>query len=227
MNRRVRLLFWIGYLSRFWIKLLVAPVLRFIDRQAKDPTYDGIRIVGLLLDPEMQSNFVARTSEALALIKARDPRRFRRIKREIRSIVSMSLSPGSYTRPWRQCNIDFRHFDFASNPESALQSYCCVLVHEATHGHLYSRYINYDEKSRERIERLCRKEEGHFARRAFPDTWNQWFHPFDPADWHSSWHASRREKRARAWKKLKEIWQHRNGASVPAPAPAEGSSEAN
>jgi hypothetical protein len=219
MTTRAKLLYLIWYWRCSWLRLLFAPVHRLFEK--RDPSYEGIVITGLLLSPEMKAVFEARTREALEIIKTRDPRRFRRIQREVWRIVSMSDSLGSYNRAWRQCNVDFHAFDF-STPEQALHRYCCLLVHEATHGHFDTKYISYKAERRERIERLCVKEEERFARRAFPDTWQQCFRPFDVTDWNFSWHATRLEKRARRWRRLKEMWQMRTEVPSQTAAPVQG-----
>jgi hypothetical protein len=199
---RIRLLYYFGCLTRWpFLQLVFAPLELITRRLFTEEIFEGIRIVGMYPNPQHRSAFVARTREALALIKLHDPRRFRRIQREVAAIDDSCLtSPGRYRRLLRECSVNMRRLDFASNAELTLRRYCCLLIHESTHGRFYSRYIHYRGDWRERIERLCRKEEERFARRAFPDSWREIVEEFDPSKWHFSWHASRREKLIRNWR---------------------------
>jgi hypothetical protein len=216
MCMRKRLLFYTGYWCRNWRMLLSAPLMRYVDSITHDPSSESVRIVGARTGPEDRPKFVARTVEALAMLKARDPRRFQRLKREIHRISDMAVpwSTASYNRPLRECKVNFGRFNFEEDPELALQYYCCVLVHEATHGACYSRWINYTVAFRTRIERLCCLEAERFARRAFPDIYEYLIREFDPSRWEFSWRGSRWKKWALSWPVIKEVFRNRNVKST-------------
>jgi hypothetical protein len=213
---RAKLHFLLWYIRRYWFQLLVLPLARAMNALLAKPVHEGIGIMVVLPNSSNGSLFVVRTIKALELIKTRDPRRFRRIKREFRIITDMCPTGcGGYNRPLRECWVDLASFDFANQPDLSLERYCCLLVHEATHGHCYSHYIPYDRNLRERIERLCRREEERFARRAFPETCQELIREFDPADWHFSWYASAWAKFVRRWRKFMKILRTKDVAATP------------
>src|SRR5215204_1858873 len=70
----------------------------------------GIRMVDTLDTSE--PNFFQTVEAALSLIKDRDPRRFSRLKREIRLVVHLPVATGAqYSRLKRVCTVDLRHLD--------------------------------------------------------------------------------------------------------------------
>jgi hypothetical protein len=134
------------------------------------------------------AEFVARTQEALDLIRRHDPRRFRRIQSRLRYIVNKELfSGGEYDRRLHACHIDFERLDFAANHEWCLLWYASALVHEATHGVIASKGVPYDDNTRARIERLCHTEEKRFVLRARPRALNDIVGEFDETQWSEYW----------------------------------------
>ena len=122
----------------------------------------GIRIFDP--NPETFPHSVKALNEALELIEQNDPRRFKRVKNEIRSIVQMPVAEsGSYSRLTRACTIDLRHFPLTETPKFALVLLAGLIVHEATHGHLFSKGIMHTKKVFQRTETACWKEEVRFA----------------------------------------------------------------
>jgi hypothetical protein len=161
--------------------------------------YKGIRIYSFSFSRTEPAAFLQPTLEALQLVERVDARRFRRIQREIRFIIHSELPSGAvYIRPGRYCHVDYTRYDFAKGHEWYLRSSAATLVHEATHGAVYSRYVAYTRRYRLRIERLCHSEELKFLRRLdTPDrSWSaeiagvfdeQYFLRYFGATWVSKW----------------------------------------
>jgi hypothetical protein len=194
-----RICFYTGYLLRNWPASMVAPCERRLFESATLETMDGIKIVGdslTRISREANQRFHLDTIAALRLIKSVDSRRFRRLQREVSYIVNSPLFAfASYSRATKSCYIDYPTMnpDTESNPEWYSWWYASVLVHEATHGAIFSRLINYTPDTRVRIERLCHTEQRRFATRSdTPD--RLWSEPmvgmFDEKRWHGTWHST-------------------------------------
>lgn len=124
----------------------------------------GIRIFDP--NPETFPNSAKVLSEALELIEQNDPRRFERVKREIRVIVQMPVaSGGSYSCLMRACTLDLRHFPLTEKPKFELVLLAGLIVHEATHGHLFRKGIVHTKRVFRRTETACWKEEVRFAKK--------------------------------------------------------------
>jgi hypothetical protein len=111
-------------------------------------------------------------------------------------------------RPERFCLVDYYRYEFAKNHDWYLHCYAAALVHEATHGSVYSHYVPVLERNRLRIERLCRTEEIRFLRRLdTPDRcWSeqiagafneQWFSDYYNRPWFS--------RAISRWKRIAEV----------------------
>ena len=143
-------------------------------------TRKGIRII----DPCDQSRdiFVGAVDGALQLIEKTDPIRFARVKREIRTVLNIPVLQGGagYSRNHRTCNIDLRCFPVEKDRESGISFMACMLVHEATHGLLFTKKIRQTERILRRVEKVCWNEEVRFARKIAFDVvkWD----PFEPPE---------------------------------------------
>ena len=127
-----------------------------------------------ILDPETESRdeFTAVIFSALELLQQTDSMRFDRVRREIRMVVQMPAAHcAQYSRPMRVCTIDFRklHVAFDITREYGIQFLACVLIHEATHGSLFSRRIVQTRRNYARVERLCCLEMLRFAQKVGMD----------------------------------------------------------
>ncbi len=117
-------------------------------------TVDGLLIVGDR--PE-----VDRIAEALSLIRRYDPVRYRRCVRDLARIWVMALtSVGQFRESTSTCELDGR---FVLNENTSSELIASVIVHEATHARLFSTGIQYEEKARVRIERICIRRQLAFA----------------------------------------------------------------
>jgi hypothetical protein len=127
----------------------------------------GRRIDGLWVGTYYATNaeqVLRRVEEALALIKACDPRRYSRILKDL-DRVWVNLLPGSlgqFKNSIRACEIDER---FVLADTSSPEVIAAVIVHEATHARLWKRGISYDESIRGRVEAICVRRELAFAKR--------------------------------------------------------------
>jgi hypothetical protein len=155
--------FWIYYWPRWALQLPFPAILLPVGRRTALGSYGGITICSATFSQISGKQFLERTIEALQLVERIDPRRFRRIQQHIRFIVHGELASGAcYWRLGRVCIVDFGRYDFATDHDWYLHSYASALVHEATHGAIYSRYIAYLARNRLRIEKLCHTEERRF-----------------------------------------------------------------
>ena len=154
--------------------------------------YSGIRICDINHDKTDDSAFVNYTREALLLIEKKDPKRFNRVRQEISFIVNKELtSGGQYRHATKCCFVDFGRYHFDRHAEWYLLLYAGMIVHEATHGILYSKGFMYTQENRKQIERICHAEKSRFLSRAKPEWRKHLVNEFDPARWHFSWTASR------------------------------------
>ena len=155
--------FYTYYWPRWFFKLPYIAFSLLLCRLTRLGGYRGIRISSFTLSHISGEEFTGRTIEALQLVERTDPVRFRRIQRQIRFIVHAELRSGAcYQRLGRFCFIDFTRYDFSKDHDWYLYSYASTLVHEATHGAVYSDYVAYTKRNRLRIEKLCHTEERRF-----------------------------------------------------------------
>lgn len=100
-----------------------------------------------------------RVAQTLDLIKASDPRRYRRILRDIDRILVAPLMTGAeaqYSREINACEIDERYM---LGEHCAPELAASVIVHEATHARLEHMGFVYVEERRQRIEKVCVRRE--------------------------------------------------------------------
>jgi hypothetical protein len=176
------------------IKEMARKGTRYIERKHEIGQFDGIALV----DPDDYTPYFTKIiTEALQLLKDTDTRRFQRVQRHIRTIVNCTrpLGGGAYFNETRTCEFEFRVPRSGHDVPFYTAWYACALVHEATHGRLYSRGIAYTPENRTRIEKLCVTEEQRFARRlkVAPEVlaWLQRSQTFDPRRWERHWKLTR------------------------------------
>jgi len=121
---------------------------------------------GLWVGAYLESGEKALSSveEALGLIKAFDPRRYDRMRRDLER-VCVTVLPGNlaqFKSSIRACELDER---FVLREASRPGLVASAIVHEATHARLWRRGVVYQEKLRPRIERICVRQELAFAAR--------------------------------------------------------------
>lgn len=185
----------------FWLHGIVALVpcraLKAFYRSGIIGCYKTIALADANSDPLDDEMFLAVAQEALALVEREDPRRFRRIQREIPLIVNVELTSGAaYNRQGRFCEVDFSRYLLEPNGEGREWYVACfasTVVHEATHGCLESLGFPYTKRTRVQIERICNAEEKRFATRLKSDQYDfakDLVPNFNEDDWHTHWNWS-------------------------------------
>jgi hypothetical protein len=111
-------------------------------------------------DKEIAVEVFSKTVEALRLIAAVDPNRYRRIHKHVVRMLFTSTPGGHYLPRLRTCRLGS---DYARR--SATVDLAMMIVHEATHARLWDLGYRYNESARERIERICVNAEVAFASR--------------------------------------------------------------
>jgi len=155
--------FWLYYWPRYVFQLPHLAFSLLLSRLTALGNYRGITICSFSLSNVPGSEFITRTLEALQLVERIDPRRFRRIQRQIRFILHAELESGAcYRRLGRFCLVDFNRYDFVKDHDWYLYCYASALVHEATHGAIYSACVAHTKRNRLPIEKLCHTEERRF-----------------------------------------------------------------
>jgi hypothetical protein len=155
---------------------------------------ESIGLVDMSLDDSDDEAFVRATTDALALIQRLAPRRYRTILRETAFIVNAELTSGAcYNRYTRSIGVDFpryRVYPEADDYGWHLARYAAVLVHEATHGRLESRWFPYTKGTRAQIERICHAEQSRFLARWSAGRFDlaELVPPFDETRWHRHWY---------------------------------------
>ena len=201
--------FWLYYWPRWALEwpflALVCPIFRF----RALGTYQGIAICKATFSRSTSKRFLGHTLEALQLIERIDPRRFKRIQREIHFIVHAELLSGaSYNQFGRICNVDYCKYEFDRDHDWYLYCYASTLVHEATHGTICSNYVAYSLRNRCRIERICHREEYRFLHKLdTPErSWSkQIAGEFDPRSWSPYWHSNWLSRARGLWKRASDV----------------------
>lgn len=135
--------------------LLLAPRTRVCD-------FDVVNAVGGAIDAPLAS-----LQAALALIRDRAPGRFARLARDVSRFVIIGAGGPEY---WPYAD------GIALTPAVltglSVEEVSLVLIHEATHAHIWRFGIRYWPSVRERIERACVRAEVGFAERLpKPEEW--------------------------------------------------------
>lgn len=197
-------------LPRF-LRRIIGKAVKLMDRLAvrvsRVGQVDGIVICDLTARDLAKSTFLQPTVEALELIRKFDPRRYRRVVRNLKYIVNRPMiNSASFESARRMCNIDYNKAFTEATPWKPYR-FACLLIHESTHGRLMATGLPYNDKTWERTERLCWLEEYRFIRRV-DGGWADLFH--HPKKFNAEYWRRRRESlelRQAAWKKRGEEWR--------------------
>jgi hypothetical protein len=104
-----------------------------------------------------------KTIEALNLIKAYDPLRYRRLLQDLDRVwvrPSFTNDLAAFNLRLRACILSE---EFVENDASSTEAIASSIVHEATHARLHKCGIDYDEPLRSRVEAVCFRRELAFA----------------------------------------------------------------
>ena len=181
-----------------FIRNLPAPVKRWLWQQFVVGECEGIILVDTNRKRDGSNMFCQQTAAALELIRCKDGRRFRRVKRHLRYIVNgkLSFGYGAYDKNPGTFMVYFERFKFEKYPDGARCLYAATMVHEATHGEIERRGISWTKKSRQRIERLCHLETARFMGRFKRELGEGWLmRAYYPSSYESYW-------RLPLWKRL-------------------------
>ena len=141
--------------------------------------YKGVSICHSALHLWCNDEFTTMVGRALRLVEQTDSLRFARIGRFVRYVRPTALlgeTAAQYVRFSKLCLMDWRKIRCPDDPNLTVLSSAIVLVHEATHGQLFSRGVRHTRARRSPIERLCVLEEARFIRHLDPvlsDAWLQ------------------------------------------------------
>ncbi len=129
---------------------------------SKGREIDGLWI-GSLTDDD-QGRARGRVEAAFALIKSTDPIQYRRTTRHLRRIWINVIPNGlaQYQSSIDACLIDER---YVLSEETSIEMIASSVVHETTHARLDHLGIQYEEKKRSSIERICLGREVAFLKR--------------------------------------------------------------
>jgi hypothetical protein len=111
-----------------------------------------------------ERNAFSKIEAALELLSRYAPHHIRRIREQIKTIWIFTAKP--YTAEWQgdicACVLDH---EYVHSEETSAEEIATTIMHEATHARVQLAGVDYEEKLRARIERLCVKSEYWFARR--------------------------------------------------------------
>jgi len=119
----------------------------------------GVELSSFMLQSRYKLVFFGRVQRALELIALYEPRRLDRIRRDVRMICGISGGPNHYQHVDRMIMLSLPGVLYGSPAELAM-----TIIHEATHGRIIDRGIQYDVENRDRIEAACVRQEAAFAR---------------------------------------------------------------
>jgi len=169
---------------------------------------DGVAISDNTITRRSPETFLAATRDAMALIKEVDPRRYRRVCRQLAYIVNKeTVAVGSYSKKFKICTVDFSKFSKLPAPRS-VRRYASLLIHESTHGVVAGRGIRYDKDKRLRVERLSHLEEYRFAKHFESGFAEAAIGAFNPEKWRLAW-GPKKERTSAEWKRFREAWRGR------------------
>jgi hypothetical protein len=156
--------------------------------------FDSIKLSDVNADKTDDAAFFECAKESLALVRRKDARRYARIRQHLKYVVNAELlSAATYGHSSKACRIDFGNLYFKERREWTIWCFAGYLVHEATHGLVESKGIEYSKDSRSQIERICRDEQNRFLKKAPLEFQGQLIRPYTPDDWAPSWNRTRVE----------------------------------
>jgi hypothetical protein len=193
------------------IRRMMSPVNARTYRKCRVAEHDGICIADVSLRKDLKPVFASYINQALDLVAAKDPRRYRRIRKNIQFIVHKELVRAfAICRPCEQaCFIDLGHtVDRERTKKVSVFLVATSLVHEATHAEIFRRGVAWNRKNAPRMERICVAEETRFAGRV-----NATYHAAfkkvfsDMSRWDGIW---KEHYRMTAWQRVAALWRRRS-----------------
>ena len=186
-------------------------------RHAPKEVHHGIVLCDVNFDESDDEKFFKISKEAIDLIAKTDQRRFRRVQNELKYIINQELlSGGEYRRRIHACVIDFGRYEFDKDYEWCLYQYAGTIIHEATHGYLFAKKINYTLENKVQIEKICCTEENRFFKKLDCEFKDQLIEKFDEKGWDFCWHASKWEKTKAMWQRIRESFKKNDNKKLKA-----------
>src|SRR6266568_5963531 len=124
-------------LKNLFLRAIAGPVVRLAWFLAPKRQFDGITVGLLSPDPESVDTLFRKVHEALDMIATYDPKRLRRIQRDVQGLCVGSApndrrgSSGEYTR---LCLVSET---YVSSHDTSTAQIASTIVHEATHVRIY------------------------------------------------------------------------------------------
>ena len=103
---------------------------------------------------------IGRIDEAMALIRKVDARRAERMQRDLSCILILRSGGPEFLSPISACLLSEQLV-----LSSTVTGLALMIVHEAAHARLWRRGLRYQHSVRDRVERICIREELAFAQR--------------------------------------------------------------
>jgi hypothetical protein len=141
------------YLVNVLRRLIVSASVRLLPRRV----VDGVEVVVFSGDGDPVRH-LTRLAAALTLVRQYSPRRFARIKRDLKRLALVARGGEVYDHGLRTYSVDLEVLERRSTEEVAL-----AIVHEATHARLWNLNIKTTRDNEARIEALCVAQEIEFA----------------------------------------------------------------
>jgi len=140
-----RFLHWIGLLRQLFNYVLLM--------SCNKVKYDGFTLY-VTEDAKDAENYYKIVKNALNKIKEIDARKYKRVKKYLRSIAYVEMGSNCYMQMQRSFFVD-------TIPEDK-DYFASSIIHEATHGYLFSKGFLYSKDMQEQHERICTKEQLYF-----------------------------------------------------------------
>jgi len=150
--------------------------------------------------------FFKTATEAIALLRSKDPVRYERARRYMPVIAHVRQGFNFYKHAVRAF--------YVHEPSEDVPYFASEIVHEATHAYLQSRGYRYDHRSRKHHEQICTRQQLAFIMRVIQSQdhispaqqedlirqWKEWFQQQLASEW---WHERvTRQKQLGAIKEL-------------------------
>lgn len=166
-------------------------VFEYFLKSVQQGEIESIKIACFKSDGKEFYNFI---KNVLSFIKSVDPKRYNRTIRELQWISNTNTqeTTGKYNNLVKLCSLNYEISNEVT--DSCIVLFSSVIVHEATHGLLYSKGFKYTEDNREQVERICFAEENRFLKKAevkYPEIAKSHQREFNPDNWVSMWESTK------------------------------------